>query len=1106
MPSRNTGEGSQEGAEPKDSLVSPPLPDARSTGSDRPASASAVATIPDSRGRFVPADPSPPRRIADRYELRGLIGQGAMGSVYRAFDTVLKRHVAVKLLGGNASSQLSRFLQEAKAQARIDHPNVCKVFDAGFDGSASFIAMQLIEGGNLKVACEGRSLEEKVAAVAAAADGVHAAHKRGMVHRDLKPANILVEKADDGRLHPYVVDFGLARDLAGPALTATGTALGTPAYMAPEQARGESGSVDRRADVYSLGATLYELVSGTPPFPGESAVDVMLRALLDEPEPLRKRNPAVPADLEVIAAKALEKSPERRYESARALGEDLRRFLDGEPILARPPGPLDRLVRKARKHKAASIIAALSLLAVFTAFGALVIERLSARDRIRLAQELGQEVSGIEALVRHVYMLPGHDVTRDEARVRNEIRLLANRVETLGRSARGPGMYALGRGLLALGSNAEAAASLDEAWKLGVRDPGTAHALGVAYGNLYERALEEARQLSNAALRELRIADAESRYRARALEFLQKSTAAAPGALAAPGVPESPGSGSAAWAPELLEALLAYYDRRHDVALEKAEAAGQRLPWLWEAPHLVARVHIDRAEIARLSGRHQESVAALGAARLALERAESIARSARPVHEALCQVWVRLLNVTLDAAGDVPDAYERASAGCTSALAIVPGSATLQLEMADANRFLAEYQIARGLDPSVTLDRMASYAEAASLVLPSSGRPASSLGTAFYYRGEFQKRQGTDPRPAYKKALAALGRALELEPDSRDLLNTMGQIESRMALWERDHGIDPLPRYRRAIETYRLAAQSSPGWSTPHSNLGVALIGAAGFLLDRGENATPFLTEAIASLERSIAINPKDRKPHNNLGWARRVAADDASVNGRDPQPHLLRAEESLRAAIVLDPAYALAWVNLGEVFRTRAELQLAAGRSPLAAAQEAIGAFQKAAEVNPSYADPPFGLGEIHRVLAQDAASRGEPPHHEAKAALSHLGRAIEIQPDMSNAHMERGRVYLVLARSAGRPADESQALARAREAFDRALELFHGSRESLRGRAECDYLEARRLSRQGREISGPVSSAKAFIQRAKAVNPRDADVLALERKVEELTREGRP
>ncbi len=287
------------------------------------------------------------------YELLEEIARGGMGVVYKARQSSLKRIVAVKTIrSGQLASEVEvrRFHTEAEAAAQLQHPNIVAIHEIGEYQGQQYFSMDFVEGKNLAQVANGKPVSARSAAewLKTIAAAVQFAHQRGVLHRDLKPQNIMVDAA--GR--PRVMDFGLAKTLGGDtALTNTGMVMGSPSYMSPEQALGRNDLVGPASDVYALGAILYELLTGRPPFRGKSPVDTMSQVVNDEAPPPRSLNAAAPVDLESICLKCLEKEPMRRYPTARELELDLGRFLDGEPVQARAANALRRTMSWFRRHR-----------------------------------------------------------------------------------------------------------------------------------------------------------------------------------------------------------------------------------------------------------------------------------------------------------------------------------------------------------------------------------------------------------------------------------------------------------------------------------------------------------------------------------------------------------------------------------------------------------------------------------------------------------------------------------------------------------------------------------------------------------------------------------
>jgi WD40 repeat protein/Flp pilus assembly protein TadD len=292
--------------------------------------------------------------VIDGYEILEVLGRGGMGVVYKARQIRLNRLVAVKMIlaGRQADAEeRHRFRREAEAIARLQHPNIVQIHEIGETDNTPFFSLEYVSGGSLASQLDGTPWPVQRAAklVEVLARANHAAHEQAVIHRDLKPANILL--LPDGT--PKITDFGLAKKLDDSTLqTQSGAIVGTPSYMAPEQASGQGRRIGPAADVYALGAILYELITGRPQFKAATALETVLQVLNEDPVPPRRLLPKIPADVETICLKCLEKLPGKRYASAAALAEDLRRFQAGEPIAARPVGALERTWRWCRRNRA----------------------------------------------------------------------------------------------------------------------------------------------------------------------------------------------------------------------------------------------------------------------------------------------------------------------------------------------------------------------------------------------------------------------------------------------------------------------------------------------------------------------------------------------------------------------------------------------------------------------------------------------------------------------------------------------------------------------------------------------------------------------------------
>jgi serine/threonine-protein kinase len=1009
--------------------------------------------------------PGFPVKDWDRYEFLRFLGQGGMGMVFLARDRKLGREVAIKFVRLESEHHLQRFMVEARAQARVDHPNVCKVFEVGEVEGKVFITMQHIAGTPFDQT-PGLTLEQKVIALRDAARGVHEAHRVGIIHRDLKPANIMIERAENDALRTFVMDFGLAHEW-NQEMTETGSVLGTPAYMSPEQARGEVSRLDRRTDVYSLGATLYHLVTGRAPVTGSNPLEILSAIGSVDITPPRTLSHDIPKDLEAIALKCLERERSRRYDSAKALADDLDRFLAGDTVLARRAGLIYRTHRRFMRHKALAITGTVAFVLVLLALGVALKTRADAGRRARLAQRFTEAMARMESSTRYSALSPLHDIRPDLQAVRAHMVQLEADMRQAGALADGPGHYALGRGYWTLDDPEKAREHLQMAWDAGYREPRAAYALALVLGQRYREQLLEAERIPAATQREARKKDIEASLRAPALAFLRQAR------------------GADAPSPTYLEALLAFYEGRLDEALARLEALGAELPWFFEAPLLRGSLLQARAWKRWNQGEREAALRDFEAGRQALAAAALSGRSAPVVHAALAELELNALVMEKYGQGRVEPVFARGLAAVQTALRAQPDHVPSLILQASLLGNLASFKLNRGERADDLGEQAVSAAQQALAAGPTRADAWAALGKAYYEWGDARLGRNLDPTDQLGQGLRAL-ESLSVEKQDYSVVNHLGLIHQTWSDYEDQHGRDPALHLSGAIAAYERATRMEPYLLAAWINLGTCLQQRAGLpraadpdgdlrralevlkqartlnprhfvpyfvegkvyqdlalrQRDRGEDPEPDLLRSIEAHRQGLAINAAIPNLHNGVGVAQLQLAHWAWASGRDPSSRLAQALESFRQAIAVAPNQAQGYLNLGDLLITKA--RWAKGPQALAALQSA-GAFLKRGLVAaPDDKGCLAYLGRVEAVRIEVALREGgdlEPTLSRGEAALA---KALALAPRDRDAWQHLGELRAAAARwKAQHRRAERRDFERAAETFQCALERAPGSQE---------------------------------------------------------------
>jgi len=959
----------------------------------------------------------------DRYKISALLGSGGMGSVYKAQDLRLNRTVAIKFLHFNpldaeSAQSRQRFEREARAQARIEHPHVCKIYEVGVVEGQPYIAMQFIVGRPLGELTQAMTREDKVRVIRDVAEALHAAHTHGVIHRDIKPSNIMVEQLEDGRYWPYLLDFGLAKEVDGNTHSSTAGVAGTPSYMAPEQARGEARLLDRRTDVYGVGATIYSILCGRPPFAG-SSTEVLLDVLSNDPPPPRSFDATIPRDLETIVLKCLDKDPQRRYESARALAEDLGRFLDGARIVARPASLLQRLRKSAKRHKLLFATAATALVAAVLVTFVLVRARIQAAAQAAVAQRLGQEIAKMEWLLRSARQMPLHDLNREKTIVRKRMQNLQTELGGYGVLTRGLAHYALGRGHLALHEYQQALVELELSRKLGQNGAEVQYALGLALGKHFEQALHEMRLSGGGDWAQRQLKELEPKYLLPAIASLSASRA------------------MKLDAPEYLEALISFYERDYEAALSYSKRVLADSPWMYEAAKLAGDIHNERALLARNSGRYEEARREFAAAVQSYEEAAAIGQSDAEVYEGLAETWVRQVEMQGARSQPTDAAYAAAVAASSKISSAEPESTSGPLKMA----FAAMMTMALTGSGSISSQRIQQCLSAATAALTRDpGNPYAREAAANCYANaaEHALSRGEDPEPLWDRALYNLEGALRRTPRFLWGLNDMGTIYGTRGAYRALHG-NPAARQdlEKSVYYYQRTTELDEnyiiGWQNLLGGLDELIL-----LSNLNEDMESLLFRAQKLFSKCEEINKKYQPCYVNYAIFLVRLAQRKAMLGQDPTHHLARARQLFTELGSLGGSYLDAEQHMALFHLIDAKERLLRKQEPAPALAELRAALGRCFALAPQDVMCQTLSVQAEWLEAERLSREHRPFLNVLRAALDKASSATQSLQHYPDAWWTLAETHLRLACAASdSPAPRKQHLREARAALEHLFSI---------------------------------------------------------------------
>ncbi len=1000
-----------------------------------------------------------PRRRIGRYWVVAELGKGGMGRVLKAWDAPLARWVALKLVHDATDAKArAYFLREARTAAQLQHPNIAAIYEVGEDEQGrEFIAMQFVAGSDLSGGA-GRRLgqTEVVRVMTDVSRAVAAAHEQRIVHRDLKPHNLIVDDAD-GRV--FVLDFGLAKQTGGGAaedlggLTASGAIMGTPYYMAPEQAAGEVDEIDAVSDVYGLGACLYELLTGKPPVTGSSYTEIIVAVIQRDPVPPRRIVPTIPRDLETIVCKALAKEKGQRYPSAAALADDLERFARGEPIVARPASLVYRLKLRVRRDR--RFAAAIGVIALLLVAGALLVPWALGR-----AAEARREAEAIaDAAVRRADAVAAIDRARER--------------------------YDAGDGAAAL-----VAAKLAQTL-----------APDLVGGAYWEARCRIRRYAEERALPEPWMADGVLVLRPAPPEFdaARRDRERAVALIASLRAADEAG-GLAAWELDAALGMVAVLEGSHARGIDLLDRAlGDADP----SASLALEARAYRARALYLEGRFDEASASDGGAALRL-----------PAWFEVASLALQGVAVEAQVAGRTDEAlvkYQEAASYADLALGDTPRGRLLRASVSVARgKLLLDIgrvdEAARELEAAVEIaDAIVDAADGALLVRALERRAQARRVHARFLVQQAGIAEGV---ALLRAAVDDLDRAAQLAPDDPTVRLQRGLALASLAQHVdhdrkagiRDRALAELADFEENGRAFlarlrlsnigheeRIGLLESLLQRFPQDRpLRAERVSIAGEWAEwtwnqRREDPEARFREALAMADRLVADFPGWAPAWQTRGDVRAMVGDWHMIHGRDPTEDYALVFEDIERALAINP-------RLRDAHQKRSEKGLSLGgylvgqgrvEEGIAAWKAAIEAGRRAIEISPQHGHVHYTLAMVHLNIAQ-LRERSDP-----EAALVEYGRGLRmceearaVEPPGSPARRESAFIGLAYGFTLARKGRNEEAVKAIRDAVAALDACLEGTDETLH--VQTHFLEILRARAQGRCALGKHAEAREDWSRA--------------------------
>lgn len=951
------------------------------------------------------------------------LGKGGSGQVYRAFDLELERIVALKLFSIATDIDVERTRVEAQLTAKVNVQGIPKIYETGVDGETHFMAMEFIEGQDIS---EMKfPTEQAIRICADAARILEAAHSAGIVHRDVKPSNILLDAI--GKV--WMTDFGIAKSVqASKTHTTTGTVVGTPFFMSPEQARGENSSIDHRSDIFSLGSTLYFMVTYRFPFDGTNPMEIIEKVIVDYPSTPSSFNKAISREIDAVIFKAMEKERWRRYQRASEFAEDLERLLAREPVRALPVGFVGATIRRFQRHKRILMSVVAAAVLIMAAFGFAYSEYSKRKEASAASESLINAVLADLGAAYDEALAQRHAGKKYEELAQIPKRVLGSSVF---REVNAMGVrdcrinFATGRLYKIVGDEEKAIAEQKQALEIDPEFVKAHYELGLYLYKNYEREIDRARiewtqresekqtvptehELENDACRQLKSA---------ALAHFQK------------GEPK-----------DMCDAFVASLSSNHPAALEKFRSIQSGDKSNEEATLFLVKNHKRLEEFDKAL---QILAEAFGADRGNTD----FLLEAAGIH---LNFGIRKFY----SGGDAESEWRLAIDSAAKAASLNEMLDDAWIIRGKSHSAIGVLKKNSGKDPTEDFLKAIDCYDSALKMKKDSVTALTGRGVAHMNLAVSMQSVGKSPREESELALKDFGRALDIDSKNASAHISRGTVFMNRGTYTMNKGGDPTPDFAGAIEEFNRAIAINANDYEVWLRRGVTYTNSGVYAMRSGKDGVSSFSLAVEDFNRAVDLNPSGFDAWQSRGSVYGSIGLQKAVKGVDPTADYEAAIQNLGKALQLKPNSYEALVNRGVVHTNLAIFRQSSGKNPVDDYKHAAADYEQAVKINPASYESWMHLGNSYFNIGVNVMNSGADPSEFFNNALKFLDKAIEINLQYFEAWMWRGNAktsVLDAVRRGLMGGDAAKVYDDALKDYMRAIELNSNYGETFMRRAVC-------------------------------------------------------